>query len=863
MSDQITCLTSQFWSLSDPDLTSMIISLAETSTSPSELLEKLTEAGADSNLAEAGSFFAAVQSQRPVKHVTLSEVPQSKPIYGTFTGLTLPLSSAVADQDEQQLFELQQLRRSVPTGAHPPLHAATHAMTSASGHEASVDIIPISLVPSFLKEGALECLPRETFDDSLPVSMSAIDTCVWRIKGPLIAQRQALPIYPYRQSLVETVRDNPVTVLIGETGSGKSTQLPQYLVESGMFRTVCVTQPRRVAATSVAGRVAEEQGVRLGESVGFCVRFEEQSSQTTRIMYMTDGMLLQKLQRSGDVEYDVVVLDEIHERSVNTDVLMALLKQCIFVQKRLRLVVTSATLEAEKFAQYFRGAPVLRIPGRTFSVHTKFSRVVVDDHVVRSVVVCGNLLEDMYAKFASCAEPNENCLGHVLIFLSGQEEIERCAILLRDKVKEIKIQVDISVLYASLSNEQQRDVFRKVPKNTVKVVISTNVAEASVTVEGVVNVIDSGKVKVKRYDEKTMKSGLAVEWVSQASGEQRKGRAGRTRPGVCYRLFSEEQFKSFANQTVAEILRSDLSGVVLKLKSLGVKNVMEFDFMERPKTMLLVDAMKRLFSLGALDTEGELTELGRMLSKFPLEPEMSKVLLASVDLGCVEEAAIVLGFLSEGGVVFERPDVGSRMYEVAMSKHREFFNLKWGDLVTYLELYGRFVKAGKSKQWCTERFLNFRVLMRVEKIKAQLIDMVTRLTGQRGTHQVTSARGDYAKLAKALCAGYFNNAVVRRGEAGSSGLKLVRDESEVFIHPSSVLVERAPKFFIFTELVITSREYVRNACVIDPKWLPECAPSCFREAEQSERLGDKRKLNPIGVKKGEEDSWRLKKRLGY
>ncbi|KAH7844889.1 hypothetical protein Vadar_032704 [Vaccinium darrowii] len=459
-----------------------------------------------------------------------------------------------------------------------------------------------------------------------------------RSKLSIQDQRQGLPICKLKNELIQAVHDNQVLVVIGETGSGKTTQVTQYLAEAGYTTRgkIGCTQPRRVAAMSVAKRVAEEFGCRLGEEVGYAIRFEDCTRPDTLIKYMTDGMLLREILIDENLtQYSVVMLDEAHERTIHTDVLFGLLKQLVKRRPDLRLIVTSATLDAEKFSGYFFNCNIFTIPGRTYPVDILYTKQPESDYLDAALITVMQI---------HLTEPE----GDILVFLTGQEEIDQACQCLYERMKVLGKNVPellILPVYSALPSEMQSRIFEPAPPGKRKVVVATNIAEASLTIDGIFYVIDPGFAKQNVYNPK---QGLA-------SAKQRAGRAGRTGPGKCYRLYTESAFHNeMSPTTIPEIQRTNLGMTTLTMKAMGINDLLSFDFMDPPCQQALVSAMKQLYNLGALDKEGLLTKLGRKMVEFPLDPPLSKMLLASVDLGCSDEILTIIAMIQTGNI-FYRP----------------------------------------------------------------------------------------------------------------------------------------------------------------------------------------------------------------
>lgn len=660
-------------------------------------------------------------------------------------------------------------------------------------------------------------------------------------------QRRSLPIFQLREDFLRAVRQNQILCVIGETGSGKTTQMTQYLIEDGYGRDGIVgcTQPRRVAAISIAKRVAEEYGCRLGDEVGYCIRFDDTTSSRTIIKYMTDGMLLREILLDLDLrKYSVIILDEAHERTVSTDVLFGLLKDTLRRRDDLKVIVTSATLDAEKFSGYFHNAAIFTIPGRTYPVEITHVKETVDDYLEAAL---STVIE------IHLNEPK----GDILLFLTGQEEIDMACQVLHERMLKLKNQKPAPLIplpvYSALPSEMQTAIFEPAPPGCRKCVVATNIAEASVTIDGIYYVVDPGFAKVKVYNPRAGMDSLIVNPISQASARQRAGRAGRTGPGKCFRLYTERAMDvEMLPSAVPEIQRSNLANVVLMLKAMGIDDVLGFDFMDKPSTHTLTDALETLWLLDSLDDDGKLTKLGRRMAEFPMAPEESKMLLAAVDLGCADDVITIVAMLSVQ-TIFYRP---REKQELADERKRKFFS-PLGDHITLLEVYREWVRKGRSPQWCQDNFIVERSLKRAQDVRKQILGIL-----EKYKLSITTAGSDNARIRKAICAGYFRNACRRSRE--EQGYKIIRDDQQVFIHPSSVLYLKTPEYLIYHELVQTTREYLRDVCVIDSEWLPELAPKLFATADpgrlSKSKMGEK--IRPLYNKFEDEAVWRLSKRYG-
>ncbi|XP_063059610.1 ATP-dependent RNA helicase DHX33 [Engraulis encrasicolus] len=634
---------------------------------------------------------------------------------------------------------------------------------------------------------------------------------------PIDIQRKHLPIYQAKSQLINQLRQLHNAVLIGETGSGKTTQIPQYLYEAGIGRQgiVAITQPRRVAAISLAGRVAEEKKTQLGKLVGYTVRFEDVTSPETKLKFMTDGMLLREA--IGDpllLRYTVVVLDEAHERTVHTDVLFGVVKTA--QQKRreqnkqpLKVIVMSATMDVDLFSHYFNKSPVLYLEGRQHPIQIYYTKQPQSDYLQAALVSIFQIHQE--------APPSHD----ILVFMTGQEEIEALARTCRDISKHLPESCGpmvVIALYASLPPAQQLRVFQPAPKGCRKVILSTNIAETSITISGIKYVIDTGMVKAKRYNPDSGLEVLAVQRVSKAQAWQRAGRAGREDSGSVYRLYTEDEFDNLASMTVPEIQRCNLASVVLQLLALGIPDVLNFDFMSKPSPESMRMAVSQLELLGAVERKDEqvlLTPLGKKMASFPLEPKFAKTILLSPDFSCAEEVLTIVSLLSVDSVLYNPP---ARREEV-QAVRRKFISSE-GDHITLLNIYRAFKKVSGNKEWCRENFVNSRNMGLVSEVRAQLRDICIKLG-----LKLESSQSDLGNVRRCLAHGLFTNAA----ELQPDGTYIALDTHQpVGIHPSSVLFQAKPAYVVFNELLHTSRCYMRDLCLVDAEWLQEAAPEYFR-----------------------------------
>lgn len=663
---------------------------------------------------------------------------------------------------------------------------------------------------------------------------------------PIKEQRESLPIFKLRNELLQAIHDNQVLIVIGETGSGKTTQITQYMAEAGYTSRGMIgcTQPRRVAAMSVAKRVSEEYGCRLGQEVGYAIRFEDQTGPDTLIKYMTDGMLLREILSDDEVsKYAVIMLDEAHERTISTDVLFGLLKAAVKKRKELKLIVTSATLDAEKFSTYFFNSHIFTIPGRTFPVEILYSKDPEQDYVEAALMTVLQI---------HLTEPS----GDILVFLTGQEEIDTACQVLHERMQKLEAMspppLIILPVYSALPSEMQTMIFEPPPPGCRKCIVATNIAEASLTIDGIFFVVDPGMAKVKMYNSKTGMDSLLITPVSQANARQRSGRAGRTGPGKCYRLYTELAYRNEMLPTaVPEIQRTNLSNTVLLLKAMGIQDMLSFDFMDSPPVETLINALESLWTLGSLDDEGMLTDLGRKMAEFPMEPALSKMLLTSVDLRCSDEIMTIVAMLSVQNV-FYRPKDKQAMADQKKSK----FHQPEGDHCTLLEVYKTWAHNRFSNPWCYENFIQARALRRSQDVRKQLITLMDRYK-----FEIVSCGNDYNRIRRCITAGYFGNASRRDPQ---EGYRTLTDHNQVYIHPASALYQRNPEWIVYHELVLTSKEYLRECSTIEPQWLPELAPNLFQRADPTKLSKRKmrERIEPLYNRFEQPNAWRLSRRRG-
>lgn len=643
-----------------------------------------------------------------------------------------------------------------------------------------------------------------------------------------------LPIAKHKDSLLYLVETNQVTIVVGQTGSGKTTQIPQFLADAGWCedgKIVGVTQPRRVAATTVAIRVAEEVGCELGKDVGYSIRFEDVTSAATKIKFLTDGLLIREALVDPLLSrYSVIMVDEAHERSISTDVLLGLLKKILKRRPELRVIISSATLQAEEFLAFFsdqaiidgddeatkknRTGSIISIEGRTFPIDVLYLDSPTEDYVEKTI----STVFDIHAE-----EPE----GDILVFLTGRDEIDNAVVAISERAADLQPgtqSILVLPLYAGLTTEQQMYVFDEAPQDTRKVIVATNIAEASVTIDGIVYVVDCGFVKLRTFDPKTGIETLTATPISQASASQRAGRAGRTKPGKCFRLYTEENFQALPTANVPEIQRTNLAPFVLQLKALGIDNVVRFDYLTPPPAELLIKATELLFSLGALDDYAKLTRpLGMRMAELAVEPMMAKTLLSAASFGCLSEILTIAAMTSLGGSIWIQRDGEKKQMESARRK----FAAEEGDHLTLLNVYQTFVTKGKKEaRFCYENQLNFKAMSRAVSIRAQLKRYLERFGIAIDESLATSSLGKGEQIRRCLTTGYFAHAAKMQPDGS---FRNVEGGVVFHAHPSSLMFNRKAEWVIFHEIMETgNKTFIRDITKIEKQWLLDYAADFYQ-----------------------------------
>ncbi|HKQ71871.1 MAG TPA: ATP-dependent RNA helicase HrpA [Polyangiaceae bacterium] len=623
---------------------------------------------------------------------------------------------------------------------------------------------------------------------------------------PRLAFPEELPIVERKAEIADAIAKNAVVVVCGETGSGKSTQLPKICLElgRGVVGTIGHTQPRRIAARTLASRIASELGVQMGGAVGYKVRFGDHTGQDTYVKLMTDGILLAEIEGDRRLEqYDTIIIDEAHERSLNIDFILGYLKGLSRERPDLKVIVTSATIDALRFADHFGGAPVIEVSGRTFPVevrHRAAGAVSESEDDEEDELT----LEDRVS--LAVEELSKEGRGDVLVFLPTERAIRETAERLE---KDELVGTEILPLFAKLSASEQNRIFE--PRGGRRIVLATNVAETSLTVPGIRYVVDSGLARVRRYDPRRGVERLPIERVSQASARQRAGRCGRTSAGICVRLYSEEDFASRAGFTTPEIGRSNLAGVILRMAALGLGSIDEFPFVDPPERRAAKDAYDALLELGAIDEEHRLTTIGRKLARLPVDPRIARMMLAGYELGCLRDVLVIAAALSAQDPR-ERPQDER---EKADHAHRAFHGetSDFSSLLLLFRAYQKEANGPKSKlrAFCKKNFLSFVRMREWIDVHAELEEQMRELD-----YPATSAKGgDDAAVHRALLTGLLRNVAMRFDDRTYVGARNVK----LHLHPSSSLLKKRPPWIMAAEMVETDRLYARTVGKIDPEWI--------------------------------------------
>ena len=618
----------------------------------------------------------------------------------------------------------------------------------------------------------------------------------------------ALPISAHRRQILEALARDPVLIVCGATGSGKSTQLPKLCLEAGRGSAGLIghTQPRRIAARALATRLAEELGTTVGGAVGYQVRFTDRTGPGARVKLMTDGILLKELESDRELRrYDTLIIDEAHERSLNIDLLLGVLRGLLSRRADLKLIVTSATIDPGRFAQFFGGAPVIEVSGRSYPVEVRYRPLTAEDEDAAEL----SLPEGIVAAVRELDAGGRGAEADTLVFLPGEKHIREAADALAKAGMPL---TEILPLYARLSAAEQARIFQKHARR--RVILSTNVAETSLTVPGIRYVIDSGLARISRYSARGKVQRLHIERVSRASADQRKGRCGREAEGICIRLYSQEDFEGREAYTAPEVLRTNLASVILRMAALELGEPERFPFLDPPDTRLINDGVRLLEELEAM-SDRRVSRLGRQIAAVPVDPRLGRMLLAASRLGCLAEMLIIAAFL-EAQDPRERP---ADLQSQADQKHALFSDPR-SDFLTVINLWRAFgeqagaLSGNQLRRWCREHFLSFFRMREWQDLHAQLARSVRELDLR--PNQLPAA---YAELHQAILTGFLGSIGMldeRREYEGPRGLRFV-------IAPGTPLAAKPPKWVVAGSLIETTRLYARMVAAVDPVWIERAA----------------------------------------
>ncbi len=664
-----------------------------------------------------------------------------------------------------------------------------------------------------------------------------------RSNRPPLRYPPGLPILERKDEIVAAIRRHPVVIVTGETGSGKTTQIPKMCLEAGrgLAGLIGCTQPRRIAATSVASRISEELGEEPGRSVGYKIRFDEKTSPGAYIKIMTDGVLLMEAHRDPMLRaYDTLIVDEAHERSLNIDFILGILKTILARRRDLRVVITSATIDTEKFSKAFGDAPVVEVSGRLYPVEVRY----------RPPDAGADGKEEQTPPEAAVRAVDELVdrreRGDILIFMPTEQDIRETCGLLSGRFRE---EVVILPLYSRLTSAQQHRVFQSLPRR--KIVVATNVAETSITIPGIRFVIDTGLARISQYNPRSRTSGLPVRAISRSSADQRKGRCGRVQNGICIRLYAEEDYLGRALYTAPEILRSNLAGVILRMLALNLGDIDAFPFIDRPASKSIRDGIDILLELGAIEAEEKetrgpthpwrLTERGRIMARLPLDPRISRMIIEARKEGCLPEVAIVAAALS-----VQDPRERPAEKEAQADRVQAQFKDPASDFSAMLGLWRRCreqmssPKSGNAlRRFCKEHFLSFRRIKEWQDIHDQLLTILAeqKFTARRGDHPARlSGEELYGAIHRSVLSGFLGHIAVRK----EKNLYTATQGRQAMIFPGSGLFNRGGNWIVCAEAVETSRMFARTAANIESEWIEEVGSHLCRYAYNEAQWDRKR-----------------------
>lgn len=628
---------------------------------------------------------------------------------------------------------------------------------------------------------------------------------------------KSLPVYEQKQKILDCLEKNQVVIVESPTGSGKTTQIPVILYEAGYATNgmIAVTQPRRIAALSVSEFISKQLGTSYPGLVGYKMRFEDKTDASTKIKIMTDGILLQEMKLDPWLsKYSVIMVDEAHERSLNIDFVMGLLKRVLKERKDFRVIVSSATMNTQVFSEYFDNAPIVSIDTITYPVS------VIYDPIPSGVTTttdagCDLLLNKICNTVERVLDNEED--GGILIFLPGEKIIKDCL----DRLYRMPFSRHLHILplYGRLSKEEQEKVFDEAPSGKKKVIISTNIAETSVTISDITTVIDSGLCKLNFYNPRNFTSSLIESSVSKASCNQRKGRAGRTHAGSCYRLYKRMDFETRPEYTTEEIYRTDLSEVVLRMAELGITDFYNFDFIASPGKEGIIGAVDTLNMLGALDEDNCLSEIGKMMVRFPLEPRISRIIIEAIlrfpDV--IDKALIAASFLSANSPFILPPNEEME----ARKAHHRFRDMQ-GDFVTYLNIFNAYKQSDNKEKFCKKNYLDERVMAEIDNINYQLTQIVSDMN-----IPIPQGKGSYNDYLCCIACGMIQFVCIRTGRESYHSLTA----DHICIHPGSVIFKQNPVFIVAGEIVRTSRIFAMSVSPLTKPMLDIINPSLYERLQ--------------------------------
>ena len=621
-----------------------------------------------------------------------------------------------------------------------------------------------------------------------------------------------LPVNERHDDICKAIEENQIIILCGETGSGKTTQLPKLCLKlgRGTFGMIGHTQPRRIAARSVAARIAEELKTELGTSVGYKIRFADKINKHSHIKVMTDGVLLAEIQNDPFLQhYDTLIIDEAHERSLNIDFILGYLKQLLPKRPDLKVIITSATIDPERFAKHFKNAPIIEVSGRTYPVELRYRPLNSDQE--------GESKKDQQQAILNAVdELSHESMGDVLIFLSGERQIREAADFLR---KQLDNKTEVIPLFSRLSNAEQQKVFKSSPHR--RIILATNVAETSLTIPGIQYVIDTGFARISRYSYRTKVQRLPIEKISRASANQRKGRCGRTSDGICIRLYAEDDFEYRQEFTDAEILRTNLASVILQMHNIRLGDIEKFPFIDKPDSRLIKDGYQLLEELQAMKKQS-ITPTGKILSRFPVDPRYARMVVAANDLASINEVLIIISALSIADPR-ERPIDKQQQADQA---HAQFKDEK-SDFIAYLNLWNFYqeqrkdLSQNKLRKLCKKSFLSYTRMMEWRDIYSQLLNQC-----KETKFKINTAVASYDAIHQALLAGLLSHVGLKNEDGEYQGAR----NSIFAIFPGSNLRKKRPQWIMAAEMLETQRHYGLTVAKIEPQWLEQQAAHLIKKS---------------------------------